>query len=47
LDAGANLAFILVEQPNRAIVEVGRASRKRSGVRQLLNGAESENVDKV
>jgi hypothetical protein len=47
LHAGTNLVFIRVEQPNRAIVEVGRAARNRSGVRQLLNSAESENVDKV
>jgi len=32
LDAGAKLVFIRVEQPNRAIVEVGRAVRKLSGV---------------
>lgn len=38
LDVGANLVFISVEQPNRAIVEVGLAARKRSGVCQLLNG---------
>ena len=47
LDSGANLLCIRAEQPNRAIVEVGLAARKRSGVCQLLNGAESENVDKV
>jgi len=33
--------------PHRAILEVGRATRNRSGVRQLLDGAESENVDQV
>src|SRR5208282_5953292 len=47
LDASANLVFVSIEQPNRAIVEVGSAACKRSGVCQLLNGVESENVDKV
>jgi len=47
LDAGAHLAFIRAEEPHRAIVEVGRAARNRSGVRQLLDGADSENVNQV
>jgi hypothetical protein len=47
LDAGANLVSISVYQANRPIVEVGRAARQGSGVRQLLNGADNENVDKI